>query len=92
MALVEINWKPDRRELRNFGIAMIVGFGILAALAHLWWEMPTLAWVFAVIGGVAGLLGLTGTRAAMIVYLPWMAIAFVLAALVVGAVLHLLRM
>ena len=78
MALVEINWKPDRRELRNFGIAMIVGFGILAALAHLWWEMPRLALGFAIAGGVAGLLGLTGTRAALVVYLPWMAIAFVL--------------
>jgi hypothetical protein len=78
MALVEINWKPDKRELRKFGVAMIVGFGVLAALAYLWWEKPTLALVFAIVGGVAGLLGLSGTRAAMIVYLPWMAIAFVM--------------
>ena len=78
MALVEINWKPDARELRKFGVAMIVGFGILAALAYFWWERPTLALVFAIVGGVAGLLGLSGTRAAMIVYLPWMAIAFVM--------------
>jgi polyferredoxin len=78
MALVEINWKPDKRELRKFGVAMIIGFGVLAALAYLWWELPTLALVFAIVGGVAGLLGLSGTRAAMIVYLPWMAIAFVM--------------
>lgn len=78
MALVEINWKPDARELRKFGVAMIVGFGILAALAYFWWERPTLALVFAIVGGVAGLLGLSGTRAAMVVYLPWMAIAFVM--------------
>ena len=78
MALVEINWKPTPRELRKFGVAMIVGFGILAALAYLWWEMPRLAWGFGIAGAVAGLLGLTGTAAAMIVYLPWMAIAFVM--------------
>ncbi len=78
MALVEINWKPDRRELRTFGIAMIVGFGLLAALAYFWWHRPTVALVFASVGGVAGLLGLSGTRAAMVVYLPWMAIAFVM--------------
>ena len=78
MALVEINWKPDRRELRKFGIAMIVGFGLLAALAHVWWHRPTLALVFAGIGAVTGPLGLSGTRAAMVVYLPWMAMAFVM--------------
>jgi hypothetical protein len=78
MALVEINWKPDRRELRKFGIAMIIGFGVLAAAAQWWWHRPTLAVVFAIVGAVAGLLGLTGTRAALLVYLPWMAIAFVL--------------
>lgn len=78
MALVEINWKPAPRELRKFGIAMIVGFGLLAALAYFWWHRPTVALVFAGIGVVAGGLGLSGTRAAMLVYLPWMAIAFVL--------------
>lgn len=78
MALVEIDWKPDARALRKFGVAMIVGFGILAAAAYFWWDRPTLALGFAIVGGVAGLLGLSGTRAAMIVYLPWMAIAFVL--------------
>jgi Saxitoxin biosynthesis operon protein SxtJ len=78
MALVEINWKPDRRELRNFGVAMIVGFGLLALAARFWWDAPTLALVFVIVGAVAGLLGLSGTRAAMLVYLPWMAVAFVM--------------
>lgn len=78
MALVEINWKPDRRELRKFGVAMIVGFGLLAALASWWWGTPRLAVGFAIAGAVAGLLGLSGTRAAMVVYLPWMAVAFVM--------------
>ena len=78
MALVEINWKPDRRELRKFGIAMIVGFGLLAVAARFWWHEPTLALVFAIVGAVAGALGLSGSRAAMLVYLPWMAIAFVM--------------
>lgn len=77
MALVEINWKPTPRELRKFGVTMIVGFAILGGLAY-WRDHPTLALVFACIGAGAGLLGLTGTRLALLVYLPWMAIAFVL--------------
>jgi carbamoyltransferase len=78
MAMIEINWKPSPRELRKFGIAMIVGFGLLALLAYFWWDKRTTAIVFAAIGVVAGGLGLSGTRAAMLVYLPWMAIAFVM--------------
>lgn len=77
MALVDINWKPTPRELRKFGVTMIIGFGLFALVA--WWrDHPTLATVFAAIGAGAGLLGLTGTRAALVVYLPWMAIAFVM--------------
>ncbi len=77
MALVDINWKPTPHELRKFGVTMIIGFGVFALLA--WWRgHPTLATVFAGVGAGAGLLGLTGTRAALVVYLPWMAIAFVM--------------
>jgi hypothetical protein len=77
MALVEINWRPDARELRKFGVAMIVGFGLLALVA--WWRHhPVTAEVLAGIGAGAGLLGLSGTKAALIVYWPWMSIAFVM--------------
>ncbi len=77
MALVDINWRPTPRELRKFGVTMIIGFAIFAGLAY-WRDHPTLAVVFLAIGGGAGLLGLTGTRLALLVYLPWMALAFVM--------------
>jgi hypothetical protein len=32
--LVEINFNPDRKTLRQFGVIAFVGFGILAALAY----------------------------------------------------------
>jgi hypothetical protein len=78
MALVEINWRPGARELRKFGVAMIVGFGLLAALAYWRASSTTTVEVLLGVGVFAGLLGLTGTRAALVVYWPWMAIAFVM--------------
>ena len=78
MALVEINWHPNRRELRQFGVSMLVGFGLFAAIAGLYWDRPRLAVGFVVFGALAGALGLSGRRVAMLVYGPWMAIAFVM--------------
>ena len=32
--LVEINFNPDTKTLRQFGVIALVGFGILGALAY----------------------------------------------------------
>jgi hypothetical protein len=87
MGLVEINWRPEAGELRKFGLAMIVGFGIIGSLVYLkaahsagWrdWSVGSLPLVLWIAGGAAGLLGLSGTRAALPVYWVWMGIAYVM--------------
>jgi hypothetical protein len=84
MSFVSINWKPDARELRKFGWAMLFGFGLIGLALRAWpwhWPFPrapraaTVCWVF---GAVAGLLGLTATRAALPIYFAWMGVAFVM--------------
>ena len=83
MSLVQINWDPDARELRKFGVTMLVGFGLIGLALHLWpwgWPFhrnPGAALVCFGVGAAAGLLGLTGTRAALLFYWPWMGVAFV---------------
>lgn len=79
MSLLVVNWNPDKAELRKFGIAMLIGFGILGAFFY--WRAsvpepvtPLLLWGF---GLFAGLLGLSGTKGAIPVYRAWMAFAFV---------------
>lgn len=80
MALVKINWRPSPAELRKFGVAMIVGFGIIGLVCQFVLPEPRVgAAVFCYIfGGVAGVLGLSGTVAALPVYWLWMGIAFVM--------------
>jgi hypothetical protein len=77
MSMVRINWHPSAAELRKFGVAMLVGFGLIGGL-FFWKQMPTTAAVCWVFGAVAGVLGLTGTKAAIFVYIPWMAVALVM--------------
>ena len=84
MSLVQINWNPGPRQLRNFGLVLLVGFSVLGAVRLLWPAGPqtgrsaVLAVVFFGIALVGGGIGLTGTRAALPFYWAWMAIAFVL--------------
>lgn len=82
MSLVQINWKPGPRELREFGIAMLIGFGLIGVVIWFKWHNLGVAagcWVF---GAVSGLLGLSGTRAALPIYRVWMGIAFVMGNLI----------
>lgn len=83
--LVEINFNPDTKTLRQFGVIALVGFGILAALAY--YEklifsfglgdarMP-LVTTFAVLGTVAALFSLVAPRANRILYVGLTLLAF----------------
>jgi len=77
MGLVDVNWRPAARDLRIFGVVMIVGFAVvtggLYARGH-----HAAAWVAAAYGAISGLAGLTGTAIALPFYWLWMGIAFVL--------------
>lgn len=46
MTLIEINWTPSRKQLSVFGLAWLVFFGIVGAVAWRRWETPVLAGVF----------------------------------------------
>jgi hypothetical protein len=79
--VVAINWKPGTRELRKFGASLVVGFGLIGLAFWAGWPAaarPSLAIGLWIGGGAAGLLGLTGTCAALPVYWAWMGVAFVM--------------
>ena len=77
MSMVQINWKPDSTELRKFGVSMIVGFAIIGGVLY-WRDHTSVAYGCFAFGAVSGFLGLTGTRAALPIYVAWMAVAFVM--------------
>ncbi len=89
MALVEIDWRPDRAARRRFGRTVLLGCLVLAAV--LGWgrgAWPVARWVAG--AGVAGggLCWLApGSQAALLVYRAWMGVAFVMGQLVSGVLL-----
>lgn len=84
MAFVQLNWKPNSRELRQFGAIFLIGF-LLIGLTKIFWPWPwlfsrneTAGAVFILVGLVVGVIGLTGTRAALPFYWTWLGIAYVM--------------
>ncbi|MGB5696725.1 MAG: SxtJ family membrane protein [Polyangiales bacterium] len=83
--LVEINFNPDTKTLRQFGVIAFVGFGILAALAY--YErlifsfglgdarMPIVL-AFAAVGSVALLFSLLAPKANRLLYVGLTLLAF----------------
>lgn len=87
MSLVQIDWKPNAKKLREFGIAMIVGFAVIGSLLYygvfpFGSAYPTAAFVCWAFGVISGGLGLTGSKAALPIYWLWMGIAFVMGSII----------
>lgn len=84
MALVQLNWKPNTRELRNFGAIFMGGFVLIGLVKYFWpferliTQDKTLGFWLIVVGVVVGLIGLTGTKLALPFYWVWLGIAYVM--------------
>ena len=101
--LVEINFNPDRRTLRQFGVIAFVGFGALAALAYyekllfsigLGEARIPLTAGFAGLGSIALLFSLVAPKANRFLYLGLtllsFPIGFVLSYLIMGTLFFLI--
>jgi hypothetical protein len=83
--LVEINFNPDTKTLRQFGVIAFVGFGILAALAYyeklifsfgLGEARIPVVTTFAALGSIALVLSLVAPKANRILYVGMTLLAF----------------
>jgi hypothetical protein len=83
--LVEINFNPDTKTLRQFGVIAFIGFGALALLAYyeklifsfgLGEARMTVVWAFTAVGCLALLLSLVAPRANRILYVGLTLLAF----------------
>ncbi len=80
MSLLQIDWKPDRKKLREFAVIWLVGFGIFGCVAA-WksgafagsgkWTTPCVLWSLAL---VVGLMGMAAPELVRPVYVGWMAV------------------
>jgi hypothetical protein len=87
--MIEINWHPDRRFLRQFAALLIVFFGALGAYQHFARGATNVAVALWTIGLVVGGVSLLVPAAARYVYVGWMGALFPIAWIVSHAVLVL---
>jgi hypothetical protein len=66
MKLVEMNWSPSSRELRQFGLIALVAFPFLG---WLWGAGPVLLTILAIAGCILALIGLAIPSALKPIYL-----------------------
>jgi hypothetical protein len=101
--VIEIDWKPDERTLRQFGWIALVGFGFVAALAFteslvfsfgLGAAREPIAIGFAALAGLSGVLSLVYPRANLPIYLAITVatypIGFVLSYVLMGTLFYLI--
>jgi hypothetical protein len=84
MPFVQLNWKPNRKEIRQFGAIFMGGFLLIGLVKYLWpfeWfisKNETFGLWMIGIGIVVGAIGLTGSRLALPLYWAWLGIAYVM--------------
>jgi polyferredoxin len=102
MKLIEINYRPDRHTLRQFGVIALLAFGLLGAL--IFWRRavigiplggatPVVAGVLWAIAGLSGLFSLAAPGLNRFLYvglvtITW-PIGFVLSYLLMGIIFYL---
>ena len=94
MAVLDVNWNPEKKDLRAFGGMWLVFFAAIAAYLHF---RTGYAWLAPYVGGAAvviGLLGLAIPKAVKPIYVAWMVAAFpigwTISHLLLGAIFYLL--
>jgi len=101
--MIEMNWKPDAKTLRSFGLIAVFGFGFVATLAHFEWLIfafglgaakPYVVNTFIGLAAYSGLMGLVFPRANQPVYVGLAIISypigFVLSYLILGTLYFLI--
>ena len=88
MALIDINWNPEKRELRKFGLIAIVVLGVVSILLQFVFKVENiLPEVLFIAGLCIFIISLISAKVTRIIYL-----AMTLAALPIGLVINVLLM
>jgi hypothetical protein len=88
MSMIEINWNPKKKELRNFGIAALVASIVLSLFLYSF-KHPAIYWIVIIIisGSIIFLSSLISARLTRIIYL-----SLILLTYPIGYVLNFLVM
>ena len=76
MAVIDINWNPSKRELRQFAAMVLAFFGVVGGVILYRGGSLTIPTVIWGVSGTVGVLGLIAPRAIKYIYVGWICAAF----------------
>jgi hypothetical protein len=79
--LLKINKNPSHKDLRWFGVTILIGFGLIGALCHWRGKIQTAEWMWEASSFVFAI-SFIFPRAAKWLYLAWMSAGFVIGSIV----------
>ena len=79
--LVKINWKPNRVELRKFGMVMLIAGALIGGILFWKGKISVAIWVISA-GAFIAASTVVAPAAAMLIYLAWMSVALVMGTIV----------
>ena len=92
--MIELNWTPDNKTLKQFALIGLAGFPGMGAVAYWVWQMPTLATLLVGLGVAVWLLSMIHTPSVRYVYVGMSVaaypIGFVVSHVMLAAVYYLL--
>jgi cellobiose-specific phosphotransferase system component IIC len=76
MALIEINWKPSRRDLYVFAIAQLIAATLVAWALHRRWDFDAAAVGLLAVSALVMVVGFAAPHALRPLFVAWMVAAF----------------
>lgn len=74
--MVEINWNPSRKELRQFGLLCVVFFGGIAAWRGYHHGLTLGVEILAAAAAIGGVLGVAAPQLLKWIYVGWIVVVF----------------
>ncbi|GAB4141507.1 MAG: hypothetical protein Tsb009_11300 [Planctomycetaceae bacterium] len=71
--MIDVNWKPSRREMKTFSLLFILFFGLVAYWVYGWTNSTTAAYTTFAVAAVVGGVGFFLPDWMRYVYVVWMA-------------------
>ena len=84
--MINIEWNPDKKKLREFGIVTAIGFGIITLIILFFTDMDSVLLKVGVIGSILGIITIIIPSGLWWFYYCWMGFAFLMGN-IVGRVL-----
>ena len=79
--LAKINWQPSHKDLRIFGLTILIGFAIIGGIGFFFGKIEFAKWAW-ILSGLVCLLAVTVPPIAKPFYWIWMGIAFVMGSII----------